>query len=178
MMLHCVAGAAIAAAVATPLLVSSPPVRAQPVDTTAVVLKVVDGDTVDIRDDVRGRLRVRLLGIDTPETHKPGFTVGCWGPEATAFAESTLVGQRVALVTDPTQDQHDRYGRTLAYLDKADGWDYSIEAARAGAAHSYVYHDQPAVRYPAIAAAEQEAIAAQRGLWGPPCYGHTESVPR
>ena len=100
------------------------------------------------------------------------------GPEATAFAESTLVGQRVALVTDPTQDQHDRYGRTLAYLDKADGWDYSIEAARAGAAHSYVYHDQPAVRYPAIAAAEQEAIAAQRGLWGPPCYGHTESVPR
>jgi len=161
MMLHCVAGAALAAAVAMPVLVSSPTVRAQPVATTAVVLKVVDGDTVDIRDDVRGRLRVRLLGIDTPETKKPGYTVGCWGPEATEFAESTLVGQRVALVTDPTQDLHDRYGRTLAYLDKADGWDYSIEAARAGAAHAYVYHDQPATRYPAIAAAEQEAKDAQ-----------------
>ena len=160
-MLHCVAGAALAAAVAMPVLVSSPTVRAQPVATTAVVLKVVDGDTVDIRDDVRGRLRVRLLGIDTPETKKPGYTVGCWGPEATEFAESTLVGQRVALVTDPTQDLHDRYGRTLAYLDKADGWDYSIEAARAGAAHAYVYHDQPATRYPAIAAAEQEAKDAQ-----------------
>ena len=32
-----------------------------------------DGDTVDIRDDIRGRLRIRLLGIDTPETHKPGY---------------------------------------------------------------------------------------------------------
>jgi endonuclease YncB( thermonuclease family) len=66
--LHHIAGAAIAAAVAMPLLVSSPTARAQPVDTTASVLKVVDGDTIDIRDDVRGRLRVRMLGIDSPET--------------------------------------------------------------------------------------------------------------
>jgi micrococcal nuclease len=66
-MLHRVVGAALAAAVAAPLLVSSLTVLAQPVDTTAVVLRVVDGDTVAIRDDVRGRVRVRLLGIDTPE---------------------------------------------------------------------------------------------------------------
>ena len=99
-----------------------------------VVLKVVDGDTVDIVDDVRGRLRIRLLGIDTPETKKPGYTVGCWGLEASEFAKSTLLGQRVAFVTDPSQGMYDRFGRTLAYLDKADGWDYSVEAARAGAA--------------------------------------------
>jgi len=141
------------------------------------MLKVVDGDTVDIRDDVRGRLRIRLLGIDTPETKKPGYTVGCWGPEATEFAKSTLLGQRVALIYDPSQGLYDRYGRTLAYLDKADGWDYSIEAARAGAAHAYVYRDKPAARSPAIAAAEQEAKDAQRGLWGPPCHGNTASVP-
>ena len=165
------------AAASSSLLISSPAVRAEPVTVTALVLRVVDGDTIDIRDDNRGRLRVRVLGIDTPETKKPGFTVGCWGPEATEFAESTLLGQRVALVRDPTQDRNDRYGRTLAYLDKADGWDYSIEAARAGAAHSYIYQDQPVARYAAIAAAEQEAVAAQRGLWGPPCYGNTESVP-
>ena len=109
---------------------------ADTVTTTAEVLRVVDGDTIDIRDDVRGRLRVRVLGIDTPETTKPGSTVGCWGPEATEFAKSTMVGQRVALVTDPTQDRTDRYGRTLAYLVRADGWDYSVEAARAGAAKS------------------------------------------
>jgi micrococcal nuclease len=79
------------------------------------------------------------LGIDTPETKKPGYTVGSWGPEATEFAKSTMLGQRVALVTDPTQDRTDRYGRTLAYLVRADGWDYSVEAARAGTAQSYVY---------------------------------------
>lgn len=145
---------------------------------TAVVLKVVDGDTIDIRDDVRGRLRVRVLGIDTPETKKPGFTVGCWGPEATEFARSTMLGQRVALTPDPTQDRTDRYGRTLAYLVKADGWDYSVEAARAGAAQSYVYGGDPVARYGAIEAAQSEARTAQRGLWGPPCYGNTESVRR
>jgi endonuclease YncB( thermonuclease family) len=53
-------------------------VSADSVATTALVLKVVDGDTIDIRDDSRGRLRMRLLGIDTPETKKSGFTVGCW----------------------------------------------------------------------------------------------------
>jgi micrococcal nuclease len=91
---------------------------------------------------------------------------------------STLIGQRVALITDPSQGLYDRYGRTLAYLDTADGWDYSIEAARAGAAHAYIYHDNPAARYPEIAAAEKEARDAGRGLWGPPCFGNTESVPQ
>lgn len=178
MAIRCVATALVAAAVATHLLVSASTVRAEPVDTTAVVLNVVDGDTVDIRDDVRGRLRIRLLGIDTPETKKPGYTVGCWGPEATEFAKSTLLGQRIALIYDQTQGLYDRYGRTLGYLDKADGWDYSVEAARAGAAHAYIYHDKPPARYPEIAAAEKEARDAQRGLWGPPCFGNTASVPQ
>lgn len=158
-------------------LLAAPSAVGDQVATTATVLRVVDGDTVDIVDDVRGRLRVRLLGIDTPETKKPGYSVGCWGPEATQFAESTLAGQRVALVTDPSQSVHDRYGRTLAYLQKADGWDYSVEAARAGAAKSYVYRDKPAREYAAIVTAEQEAVTAQRGLWGAPCFGNTTSVP-
>ena len=158
-------------------VIASSVAHADPVATTATVLKVVDGDTVDIVDDVRGRLRIRLLGIDTPETKKPGYTVGCWGPQASEFAKSTLLGQRVAFVTDPSQGMYDRFGRTLAYLDKADGWDYSVEAARAGAAHSYVYHGHPSARADEIAAAEQEAKAAGRGLWGPPCFGQTTSVP-
>ena len=57
--------------VATATFISPPRVAADPIATTALVLKVVDGDTIDIRDDNRGRLRVRLLGIDTPETKKP-----------------------------------------------------------------------------------------------------------
>jgi len=77
------------------------PLRAQS-RALAVVLKIVDGDTIDIRDDVRGRLRIRLLGIDAPETKKPGYTVGCWGPEVTDFATTAMLGQRVAVVTDAT----------------------------------------------------------------------------
>jgi micrococcal nuclease len=77
---------------------------------------------------------VRLLGIDTAEIKKPGYSVGCGGPEATQFAQDTLVGQRVSIITDSSQDIHDRYGRTLAYVDRADGWNYSIESARAGVA--------------------------------------------
>lgn len=90
-------------------------VAAEPISATATVLKVVDGDTIDIRDDLRGRLRVRVLGIDTPETKKPGFSVGCWGPEATEFAKSALLDQRVAVVPDATQDSTDRYGRTYLH---------------------------------------------------------------
>ena len=153
-------------------LVSPPTATADVVTTTADVLRVVDGDTIDIR------LRVRVLGIDTPETKKPGFDVACWGPEATEFARSTMLGQRVALQPDPTQDRTDRYGRTLGYLVRADGFDYSIEAVRAGTAKSYVYGGVPVSRYAAIEAAETEARAAMRGLWGPPCYGDTTPVPR
>jgi micrococcal nuclease len=156
-----------------------PPTAAADTDVApALVLKVVDGDTIDIRDDNRGRLRVRLLGIDTAETKKPGYTIGCWGPEATEFAKSTMVGQRVALVPDPTQDTTDRYGRTLAYLVRSDGWDYSVEAARAGVAQPYVYDDNPVSRYTAIKAAETEARESHRGLWGPPCNGDTTSERR
>jgi len=67
--------------------------------------------------------------------------------------------------------------RTLAYLVKADGWNYSVEAARAGAAHAYVYNRTPVQKYGEILAAEREARAAGRGLWGPPCYGNTDAVP-
>ena len=64
---------------------------------------------------LRGRLRISLLGIDTPETKKPGYTVGCWGPAATEFAKSTLLGQRVALIYDQSQGVYDRYGRTYLH---------------------------------------------------------------
>ena len=61
---------------------------------------------------------------------------------------------------------------------RADGWDYSVEVVRAGMALAYIYNDYPVERYPAIAAAQQEAENAGRGLWGAPCYGDIESVPR
>lgn len=132
------------------------------------VTNVVDGDTVDLSDGQR----VRLLGIDTPETVEPGKPVECWGPEATAFARSMLLNKPVTATGDPTQDAVDRYGRTLAYLTLDDGRDYSTIAAGAGMARAYTYI-RPVQRAPQIEAAEQQARAAGLGLWGAGCVPPT-----
>ena len=89
-----VAAVVTAAVVPACSVIARSAAHADPVATTATVLKVVDGQTVEIADDVRGRLRIR---IDTPETKKPGYSIGCWGPQATEFAKSTLLGRRHAL---------------------------------------------------------------------------------
>lgn len=165
-----------AAVAAAPASACAAPVGAAP--ATATVLRVVDGDTVDVLDDARGRLRVRVLGIDTPETKRPGYTEACWGREATEFATSTLLNRRVALIADASQDAHDRYGRTLAYV-QTDRGDYSVLAAAAGAGRSYFFDpSHPPQRAHEIAAAEASARDAGRGLWGPPCFGETEAQPQ
>ncbi len=124
----------------------------------------MDGDTIALV----GGDRIRILGIDSPETHRPGTPVQCGGPEATKFAKGMLFGQTVTVVADPSQADRDRYGRLLRYIRLADGRDYSVEAARAGMARNYVYHDRPVREQDEIAAAEAQARAARRGLWGCP----------
>ena len=141
-------------------------------DTTGKVTRIVDGDTVVVTDAAGIRSTVRILGIDTPETRKPRSPVQCWGPEASLFARDTLLGETVSVVNDPTQARVDRWGRELGEIAKPDGWNYSVEAARAGMARSYVYQGHPSQVAGAVAEAERQAQAAHRGLWGPPCNGH------
>ncbi|MGH3921187.1 MAG: thermonuclease family protein [Pseudonocardiaceae bacterium] len=136
---------------------------------TATVSRVVDGDTFTVVGAGGGIIKVRVLGIDTPETKDPRKPVQCWGPEASRWAAEQLQGRQVTLSTDPTQAVRDYRGRLLAYVDR-DGWDYSVEAARAGMARAYIY-DRPVQRAALIADAEREARAGRRGLWGPPCEG-------
>ncbi|MEU1981675.1 thermonuclease family protein [Nocardia sp. NPDC019395] len=156
-------------AAAAAVLIGAPIAQAEP--STATVTKVVDGDTVDVTFDNGQEDRVRILGIDTPETVHPNKPVECRGPEATTFAKQELLNRRVAVMTDSTQDERDDNDRLLAYLERDDsGWIYSVEAARAGVARNYVY-DEPVQLQPQIAAAEQEAQDAGVGLWGPPCNG-------
>jgi micrococcal nuclease len=145
-----------------PTTAASPSSPANVPGQRAQVVDVVDGDTVKVRTAAGTALTIRVLGIDTPEVYGG---VECWGPEASAFAEQTLAGQTVGLVADPGQDDRDRYGRALRYLILPDGGNYSVLAADAGAARSYVY-DTPVSEHEAIVAAEQRARAADRGLWG------------
>ena len=77
------------------------------------VVEVLDGDTIVV---ARGNRRdtIRLLGIDTPETHHPTKPVQCFGPEASEYTTRRLSGQRVRLEDDV--ETHDIYGRHLAYV--------------------------------------------------------------
>lgn len=88
------------------------------VEANAVVDFVVDGDTIDVI--VGGsEERVRLIGIDTPETKQRDTPIECFGPEATAFTESLLpVGTPVRLERDTVN--RDDFGRLLAYVYRAD----------------------------------------------------------
>jgi micrococcal nuclease len=130
------------------------------------VIFVADGDTVHLRDSLGSRIKVRVLGINSPEDRNPPLPAQCWGPEATQFARTTLLNKQVTVVSDPAQDAFDRYGRVLGYVYLPDGSNYSVLAARAGSARTYIFHRRPVAEYPAIAAAEAEARAARRGLWG------------
>jgi micrococcal nuclease len=83
----------------------------------AVVGVVVDGDTIDVRIGGRDE-RVRLIGIDTPETKRPDTPVECFGAEATARTEALLPpGTEVRLERDVVA--RDDYGRLLAYVRRA-----------------------------------------------------------
>ncbi len=85
---------------------SSGPVR-------AFVTRAVDGDTIEVR--LRGRTEdVRYIGVDTPETVKPGEPVGCFGPQASDFNHGLVERRHVLLAFDA--ERRDIYGRLLAYV--------------------------------------------------------------
>jgi micrococcal nuclease len=130
------------------------------------VVDVVDGDTLKVRT---GGVRetVRVIGIDTPETHRPGTPIECGGPQASAaMARRARIGTRVTLVTDPTQDRRDRYGRLLAYVDRDDGVDLGRAQVRAGWATVYVYEGRAFQRLAAYRAAARKARDAHAGVYG------------
>ena len=151
------AAAAVAAALAT---------RPGPDHGGARVERVVDGDT--LRVSVGGRSRaVRLLGIDTPETHRPGTPVECGGPQATASMESLAPpGTRVRLFFDPGQDRVDRYGRLLAYVRLPSGRFAEEAQLDAGWATVYVYGGRPVSLYLRFRREQAAARVRGRGVWG------------
>lgn len=140
--------------------------------TTARVLSVVDGDTIKVRTANGRPITVRLIGVDTPETGKPGTPVECGGKQATAAMKKLVlrkrgrrtVGRAVRLTSDPSQDATDRYGRTLAYVNVVGGVDVGRSMVKAGWAAVYVF-ESPFVRLATFTAAQDAAKAAGRGVW-------------
>ena len=133
--------------------------------TEATVVRVVDGDTVVVAGPQDDQERIRVLGIDAPETVSPKLPVQCGGPESTAFAQHMLIGRHVTLVPDPTQAGRDFYQRELRYVRLEDGRDFSVESARAGMSRSYVFGRIPVSERKQIDAAQAQARAEHKGIW-------------
>ena len=139
------------------------------------VIEVIDGDTLDVMMDGEKK-RLRLIGVDTPETKDPRKPVQCFGKEASAFTTKTLTGQTVSLEADPTQGELDKYDRLLRYVILADGRNFNQLLISSGYAHEYTY-DKPYKYQVAFKAAQKEAEAAKRGLWADnTCAGDTTSA--
>lgn len=138
-----------------------------------VVVRVIDGDTVDVRPTTQrpsetgrpGRAeRVRLLGIDAPESAHDQ-PAQCGADAATEALREQLPPGPVTLTLDPASSHHDRYGRTLGYLE-VDGHDVALTLVQAGLVEAWHPRSAPApTRHPAYARAQKDAQAAQAGSW-------------
>ena len=131
-------------------------------ESTGRVVRIVDGDTIHVRVGGR-REKVRYIGVDTPESVKPGAPVECFAERASAFNGRLVAGERVRLVRD--DEPRDRYGRLLAYVYRArDGLFVNADLVRRGYA-------VPLTIPPNVAHAGEfrrlaaEARRAGRGLW-------------
>lgn len=125
---------------------------------SAFVERVVDGDTLLLKD---GR-RVRLLGVDTPETKKRDTPVQPFGPEACAFTRDHVEGKPVRLQFD--KERVDKYGRVLAYV-YVDEWLLNEALIRAGFGRAITKHPYSEAMKRRFRAAEQEARRERRGIW-------------
>lgn len=123
------------------------------------VERVIDGDTLLLANAAR----VRLLGIDTPETKKPNHPIEPWGPEATVYTKRFIAeaGGRVRLEFD--RERLDQYDRVLAYVYSGDLF-LNEALVREGLAVSSGYRIS-ATKRRLLRNAEDEAKAARRGIW-------------
>jgi micrococcal nuclease len=141
----------------------------------ATVIRAIDGDTIEVRiegvmpgpgaglGEAGEEHRVRLIGIDTPESVKPASPVECFGKEASAAAEALLGGERVRLVKD--LEEVDGFERLLRYVYIGDELANARLVAN-GYAHAYTY--APNIRHSSLfVQLQREARDNGRGLWAP-----------
>ncbi len=141
----------------------------QSTDTTnqqqyLTVTKVVDGDTFWADNGTEKGLKIRLIGVDAPESRKTGKKeIGYYGKEAKAYLKEMLDGKRIRLVSDV--DSLDRYGRTLSYVYLEDGTFVNADLMKNGYAMAMTI--PPNVRFADLfVQLQREARDNKLGLWG------------
>lgn len=126
------------------------------------VSAISDGDTISI--DMGGRNEtVRLIGIDTPETHDPRKPVQCFGQAATAHIKGLIGNNRVRLEADPQNTNRDRYNRLLRYVYLPDGKLINAQIIQDGYGFAYTYF--PFSKLEEFRTYEAQARQAGKGLW-------------
>lgn len=134
------------------------------------VARVIDGDTIVV--SINGQeSKIRLIGLDTPETVDPQKSVECFGKKASDKATELLNGQTVRIETDPSQELYDKYGRLLAYVFLPDGTNMNEKMISEGYGYEYTY-DVPYRYQTDFKAAELSARTKKVGLWAPGACGH------
>lgn len=129
------------------------------------VVRTVDGDTLVVA--VEGRQeKVRLIGVDTPESVDPRRPVECFGREAARRTAELTDGKRVRLERDTAAGDRDSFGRLLRYVYLEDGTLLNELLIRDGYAHEYT-HRRPYEFRQRFKDAERDARQAGRGLWAP-----------
>lgn len=126
------------------------------------VSRVIDGDTIVVEKDGE-EFRVRMIGIDTPETVHPKKDVEFFGIEASNKLKEMIENKEVELLPDPTQDDVDRYGRLLRYV-YLDDVDVNLEMIKQGYAFEYTYR-VPYEKQGEYKEAQEYAKENNLGLW-------------
>jgi micrococcal nuclease len=127
------------------------------------VVRVVDGDTVKVRLGDR-TTTVRYIGVDTPESVKPGVPVQCFAERASEFNRQLVEGKRVRLRFGP--DRFDRYGRLLAYVGLVDRNGRSVNALLVARGYGRVLTIPPNTQHEqAYTRLEERAQERGLGLW-------------
>ncbi len=129
------------------------------------VVNVVDGDTidVDIPDGQYEHTRIRLWGIDTPETKDPRREPMYYGAEATEFATSLTLGKQVTLYLDQGNNTRGKYGRLLAYVQLPNGRYLNEVLLKEGFAYADLRFKHSF--YNKYKQLEASARSGRKGLW-------------
>lgn len=167
-------------ATTTPTATPTPSQDSQETSWTVTVIDVIDGDTMDVRMPDGSTERIRLLGVDTPETGAGNTDpdewegipdtddgrswLASWGDEAKAYAESRLGGKEIYIETDSQSDRRESYGRLLVYASQSESSSksFNLRLIENGYARMYDTQFEQRSQYQS---AEETAQRNNVGVW-------------
>ena len=126
------------------------------------VSEFIDGDTIAVNMNGQNEI-IRMIGVDTPETHRPETPVQCYGETAADYTKKLINGNKVRLQADPINTNRDRYDRLLRYVYLVDGT--LLEKKLISEGYGFAYTQFPFQKTDEFRKYETNAKAAHKGLW-------------